>query len=632
MGSPGGEDVNDVGHGENIWGGGGGGGAGGAGGGRGQLFTMPKMYKRASQSLIDLHTIETKEKKRQMEEEARAEEDMELEKLREKERAREKRASVVSIVKERDKRASVASFVKEREKRASVVSVVKERVEKKNRSEDDKIKEDGDEDVDEDDDEEAAAEKRDQFAVDVQSKVAGMGNSPITPMAGTATIATTATGHNDDGPPAFSSIATSAMSTAALAATKKQNRMSTASHYLRRRRSMPMYDESSEPPPYPSFAPHPSSKYNIMPREDEGRERLPPYTNPIYLKAIMPRKMEFSAPGEQAKDRKWRRVMCVLEGTALKVYKCPAGHAGVGVLGEWWEKQVGAGDVSLQPAHTGAVSNIHVETRESRRLAEEERDIERQIRRIIKAEGGDEPEVGEDGAEDEGTYVVLVPPPLLGQEGASERTRRGSGASLTPSRSRFTSFLKPGHKQHARSKSDAQPLPFERPPSPRPSLNIPRSGMDAPGFMGDARSPSPFANGSGSMRTQTPTSSSFMSVSAAETSTMGRATPASSTFSSFGGHQLQQQQQPALSNMGPRYLYTNRERDFLPDPGPEDLMRVYTLQNAESGIGNDYSKRKNVIRLRLDGEQFLLQARDVTGVVEWIEVWFRLYYRVLRSH
>ncbi|KAF9443806.1 hypothetical protein P691DRAFT_678777 [Macrolepiota fuliginosa MF-IS2] len=66
-------------------------------------------------------------------------------------------------------------------------------------------------------------------------------------------------------------------------------------------------------------------------------------------------------------------------------------------------------------------------------------------------------------------------------------------------------------------------------------------------------------------------------------------------------------------------MYTNRERDSLPDPHPDDLIHVYSLQNAESGIGNDYFKRKNVIRLRLEGEQFLLQARDVTGVVEWIE-------------
>ncbi|KAH6906803.1 hypothetical protein BKA70DRAFT_1034845, partial [Coprinopsis sp. MPI-PUGE-AT-0042] len=56
-----------------------------------------------------------------------------------------------------------------------------------------------------------------------------------------------------------------------------------------------------------------------------------------------------------------------------------------------------------------------------------------------------------------------------------------------------------------------------------------------------------------------------------------------------------------------------------PEPGPDDLIRIYSLQNAESGLGNDYVKRKNVIRVRLEGEQFLLQAPDVSSVVEWIE-------------
>lgn len=44
------------------------------------------------------------------------------------------------------------------------------------------------------------------------------------------------------------------------------------------------------------------------------------------------------------------------------------------------------------------------------------------------------------------------------------------------------------------------------------------------------------------------------------------------------------------------------------------------MQNAESGLGNDYIKRKNVIRVRVEGEQFLLQAKDVADVVAWIEV------------
>ncbi|OAX36637.1 hypothetical protein K503DRAFT_670937, partial [Rhizopogon vinicolor AM-OR11-026] len=54
-------------------------------------------------------------------------------------------------------------------------------------------------------------------------------------------------------------------------------------------------------------------------------------------------------------------------------------------------------------------------------------------------------------------------------------------------------------------------------------------------------------------------------------------------------------------------------------PSKGELVRAYTLQHAESGLGNDYLKRKNVIRVRLEGEQFLLQAADVPAVVEWIE-------------
>jgi len=54
-------------------------------------------------------------------------------------------------------------------------------------------------------------------------------------------------------------------------------------------------------------------------------------------------------------------------------------------------------------------------------------------------------------------------------------------------------------------------------------------------------------------------------------------------------------------------------------PNSKELLRSYTLQNAESGLASDYLKRRNVIRVRTEGEQFLLQARDVAEVIEWIE-------------
>ena len=50
------------------------------------------------------------------------------------------------------------------------------------------------------------------------------------------------------------------------------------------------------------------------------------------------------------------------------------------------------------------------------------------------------------------------------------------------------------------------------------------------------------------------------------------------------------------------------------------LLRKYTLQYAESGLGSDYLKRRNVMRVRAEGEQFLLQADSVMSVVNWIEV------------
>jgi len=58
----------------------------------------------------------------------------------------------------------------------------------------------------------------------------------------------------------------------------------------------------------------------------------------------------------------------------------------------------------------------------------------------------------------------------------------------------------------------------------------------------------------------------------------------------------------------------------IPDSVDTGLIRSYTMQHAESGLGNDYLKRRNVIRVRLEGEQFLLQANDAAEVIEWIEV------------
>jgi hypothetical protein len=58
----------------------------------------------------------------------------------------------------------------------------------------------------------------------------------------------------------------------------------------------------------------------------------------------------------------------------------------------------------------------------------------------------------------------------------------------------------------------------------------------------------------------------------------------------------------------------------VPLPQEQNLLHSYALHNAESGLGTDYVKRQNVIRIRMEGQQFLLQARDVASVVDWVEV------------
>jgi hypothetical protein len=67
-------------------------------------------------------------------------------------------------------------------------------------------------------------------------------------------------------------------------------------------------------------------------------------------------------------------------------------------------------------------------------------------------------------------------------------------------------------------------------------------------------------------------------------------------------------------------MLSSSEHMPVQEPDYKDLVRKYTLQHAESGLASDYQKRKNVIRVRMEGEQFLLQARDVPAVIEWIEV------------
>src|SRR5579862_5032118 len=82
---------------------------------------------------------------------------------------------------------------------------------------------------------------------------------------------------------------------------------------------------SAGPPPYdePSHQGRilPPPRFNVIPREEEGRECLPAYSCSIRREAVFARKMEFRSPFERACDRAWFKVFVILDGTMLKVCK-----------------------------------------------------------------------------------------------------------------------------------------------------------------------------------------------------------------------------------------------------------------------------------------------------------------------
>lgn len=89
---------------------------------------------------------------------------------------------------------------------------------------------------------------------------------------------------------------------------------------LHRRRSM--YELPTAPPAYHAVYKRPAGPAQVVyPREEEGVEGLPDYTCAVHLEGYMPRKMEFTAPSVQARDRSWKRVYVVLHGTSIKFYK-----------------------------------------------------------------------------------------------------------------------------------------------------------------------------------------------------------------------------------------------------------------------------------------------------------------------
>ncbi|KAH9060608.1 hypothetical protein EDB87DRAFT_1561750 [Lactarius vividus] len=339
---------------------------------------------------------------------------------------------------------------------------------------------------------------------------------------------------------------------------------------LRRRLSMPTFGPSSSPPPYPQFR-FGDRGPAIQPRDEEGCERLPRYTNDIYLRAIMPRKMEFSAPGVQARDRKWRRTLCILEGTSFRVYKCPPAAAGKGLIGNLWEKTVGVGDIA-SPTQTGVAGA----------KAKKEKEREREHEHLV--------ETKLDRAE--GAPPQSPSSPTSASAGTSSQVASGQVTPRSSSTSR-SRLLPSNFRKRKRIASDAQSMSRTEGPARRSFSNL-----------RTASSQSTFRSGSGAA------SGSALHASAScpipNSTTIELASPASGTLRT-----------PRLPRAKRRHLWV--DDPTVPQPQQQDLLQAYALHNSESGLGTDYSKRRNVIRIRMEGQQFLLQAPDVTSVVDWIE-------------
>lgn len=252
--------------------------------------------------------------------------------------------------------------------------------------------------------------------------------------------------------------------------------MQGSSNALRRRQSM--FEVGAAPPPYSVILKRAEGSQKIYPREEEGKEKLPCYSCSVHIEGYLPRKMEFSSPGVQAKDRGWRRMYFILHGTSLQIYR-----------------------TDLSQERTAGIRFKDMK---------------------------------------EGPHVHIEPMNEDGPSGVSNFTASGNA-----------------DRKHPRSSMDKTPSD--------------KSSTQPPQFNGHSSQQSNSASHSGGL-------------SAAV--------------------------EAALSGSLSHIPFGNRQ---------STLIKQYTLQGAESGLAADYLKRRHVVRIRAEGEQFLIQTRNDRHVVDWIE-------------
>jgi hypothetical protein len=414
---------------------------------------------------------------------------------------------------------------------------------------------------------------------------------------------------------------------------------------LRRHASVPMLMPSQKAgegtePVYPAYDPPPYTPPTL--REDEGQEALPPYWNDILIAGLLPRKMEFSAPGVQARDRSWKKVWCELRGTTLLVYKVGhltqkfGGLASAPVRGQptvFRDPMSSAGFGHLSSAsangHTAVIRSIGGNSAvdaagtlaQGAASSSGERNRETQHAEIPLSHKFTVPKTRTNALTLNNaqlnalTTPTTVPPPQPAATGSLPSTTSqaaSSSNSHAPSQSSFslTSIATP---------TDT----FNSQPSRNSSLSVSPSGNSRTSL-------APSSNSGHSSRSHHSRRSTHINIGpsiitavssvAQHASSTARATLSDPKSKGKGKTKhVNFAQGPAHGPSG-KPLMDNGATGIGYAPNPNALIRRFTLQNAESGLATDYLRRRNVIRVRSEGEQFLLQAPDMEGVVQWIEV------------
>ncbi|WVR05237.1 hypothetical protein IAU60_002249 [Kwoniella sp. DSM 27419] len=335
------------------------------------------------------------------------------------------------------------------------------------------------------------------------------------------------------------------------------NDKSKAAPALKRRRSA---DDLMKAPPM--YEPPFPGVVIPRPRDEEGREKLPAYWCSVHIEGMLTRKMEFVSQGVQARDRSWKKQYFLIHGTSLYVYKFDP------------HRFIVKNDAPVPTICDDEVDeNLHVHSPPSERRGS----IGSVASSAAAAAGGRRGSIPDSTGGRRGSVSAVV----------GDGARRGSvtdanGSSTVPRRGSNSGSTATGGSSGAptgiRRASDASLIGGGR---RRSSLSIVTNAAEQTNGS-DVKDPALFPSASGSTGT-VPRRGSV--------STSGSG---SSSVAASGGGLASHFQQNAL-------------------------VKQYSLQGAESGLAADYHKRKNVVRVRIKGEQFLLQTADAREVVHWIE-------------